>query len=56
MKADITYAPELIGEDTRLIAEREFLKLQVVLSQLADTITRLQNRIEELEASNAASS
>ena len=56
MKADITYAPELVGEDTRLIAEREFLKLQVVLSQLAETITRLQNRIEELEASNAAGS
>ena len=23
-ETDITYAPELVGEDTRLIAEREF--------------------------------
>jgi len=57
MKADITYAPEFVGEDTRLIAEREFLKLQVVLSQLAESIAQLSTRIERVasiaDATNA---
>lgn len=52
MRSDLTYAPELVGDNPRLIAEREFLKLQVVLAQLADTITRLQDRIEKLEESD----
>ena len=38
MKAGITYAPELVGENPRLIAERlSFLKLMAVIAELAMT-------------------
>jgi len=49
MKSGITYAPELVGENQRLIAEREFLKLQVVIAELADLTAKLQERLEKLE-------
>ena len=49
MKSGITYAPELVGEDPRLIAEREFLKLQAVIAELSDVTARLQERLEKLE-------
>ena len=52
MRSDITYAPELIGSNERLIVEREFLKLQQVISQLADVTSRLQERLEKLEKVN----
>ena len=56
MKADITYAPELVGDDARRIAEREFLKLQSVIAQLADVTAGLQERLEKLESNNESAS
>jgi len=50
MKKGITYAPELVGENPRLIAEREFLKLQAVIAELADLTAKLQERLEKLES------
>lgn len=56
MRSDITYAPELTGSNDRLIAEREFLKLQQVISQLADVTAKLQGRLEKLEKMNEPTS
>ena len=49
-RSDIAYAPEFIGADTRVVAEREFLKLQSVIAQLANTVAMLERRIEKLES------
>lgn len=55
-RADISYAPEFGGADTRQIAEREYLKISIVVSELADAIAKAEMRIKELEAVNAARS
>ena len=49
MKQGVTYAPDFVGENQRLIAEREFLKLQTVIAELADLIVKMQDRLEKLE-------
>ena len=43
------YAPELIGNEYRLIVEREFLKLQEVIDQVAWHLEAHTNRFEALE-------
>lgn len=50
VRSDISYAPDFIGADTRNVAEREFLKLQSVIAQLANTVAMLEKRIEKLES------
>jgi len=50
VRSDIAYAPDFIGADTRVVAEREFLKLQSVIAQLANTVAMLEKRIEKLES------
>lgn len=49
-RSDISYAPDFIGADTRSVAEREFMKLQSVIAQLANTVAMLEKRIEKLES------
>lgn len=55
-RADIFYAPEFSGADPRQVAEREFVKISIVVSELADAIAKAEMRIKELEAVNAARS
>ena len=50
VRSDISYAPDFIGADTRNVAEREFMKLQSVIAQLANTVAMLEKRIEKLES------
>ena len=50
IRSDISYAPDFIGADTRNVAEREFMKLQSVIAQLANTVAMLEKRIEKLES------
>ena len=50
VRADITYSPELTGDDARVVVEREFLKLQVIIAELADVTAKLQERLEKLES------
>lgn len=45
------YAPELVGINSRQIVEREFLKLQEVVDQVAQHLDSIMNRLEALEAS-----
>lgn len=45
------YAPELVGINSRHIVEREFLKLQEVVDQVAQHLDSIMNRLEALEAS-----
>jgi len=48
MKQGVTYAPDFIGENQRLIAEREFLKLQTVIAELAESTAQLSTRLERV--------
>ncbi len=45
------YAPELVGINSRQIVEREFLKLQEVVDQVAQHLDSIMKRLEALEAS-----
>ena len=45
------YAPELVGINSRQIVEREFLKLQEVVDQVAQHLDSIMHRLEALEAS-----
>ena len=50
VRSDIAYSPDFIGADIRVMVEREFLKLQSVIAQLANTVSMLEKRIEKLES------
>ena len=45
------YAPELVGINSRQIVEREFLKIQEVVDQVAQHLDSIMTRLEALEAS-----
>lgn len=45
------YAPELVGINSRHIVEREFLKLQEVVDQVAKHLDTIIDRLDALEAS-----
>jgi hypothetical protein len=45
------YAPELAGINSRQIVEREFLKLQEVVDQVAKHLDKIIDRLDALEAS-----
>lgn len=45
------YAPELVGINSRQIVEREFLKIQEVVDQVAQHLDSIMNRLEALEIS-----
>lgn len=45
------YAPELVGINSRHIVEREFLKLQEVVDQVAKHLDAIIDRLDALEAS-----
>lgn len=44
------YSAELSGANTRQAMNREFIKLQRVISELSDGLIKLNKRIDELEA------
>jgi cell division protein FtsB len=50
VRSDISYSPDFVGADARNVAEREFMKLQSVIAQLANTVAMLEKRIEKLES------
>lgn len=51
MKNAPQYSPEFVGADTRVIMQTEFLKLQQVLSEVANSIEKIAERVEALEKS-----
>jgi septal ring factor EnvC (AmiA/AmiB activator) len=48
VRSDVVYSPELTGGDARVVAGREFLKLQAVIAELAESIASLSARIENV--------
>jgi hypothetical protein len=45
------YAPELVGSDSRSLVEREFLKIQEVVDQVAQQLELIMQRLDALEES-----
>lgn len=45
------YAPELVGINSRQIVEREFLKIQEVVDQVAGQLELIMQRLDALEES-----
>jgi hypothetical protein len=46
----VTYSPELSGANTRQAMNREFVKIQRIVSELSNELRKLNQRIVALEA------
>jgi hypothetical protein len=45
------YSPELVGINSRQVVEREFLKIQEVVDQVAGQLELIMKRLDSLEES-----
>ena len=52
MKNAPQYSPEFVGADTRVIVQTELLKIQQVLSEMANSIENLSEQVNAFQASS----